>query len=76
MFNPIILEYHGLSNIIYFEHTPDMDLEKLEGFAIDPEAPVISTRYLDKKQIFEKNLFEHNFRLFAYSNSYLLTILM
>ena len=43
VFNPIILEYHGLSSIIYFEHTPDLNVDKLEGM-INSEAPVISTR--------------------------------
>ena len=65
VFNPIILEYHGLSSIIYFEHTPDMDVEKIEG-SINPEAPVISTRYLDKKQIFEKILISAYMHILIY----------
>ena len=52
LFNPIILEYHDLSSIIYFEHKPDLDVEKIDGM-VDPEAPVICTRYVD---IFEKLL--------------------
>ena len=41
VFEPIILEYHGLP--AEFNHTSDMDVDKLQG-NIDPEAPVKSTR--------------------------------
>ena len=41
MFDPIILEYHGLDKD--FKHNSDMDSGKISG-NIDPEAPVKSTR--------------------------------
>lgn len=41
VFDPIILEYHGLAKD--FKHTSDMDFTKLKG-NIDPKAPVNSTR--------------------------------
>jgi len=41
VFDPIILEYHGLS--AGFVHTSDMDVGKING-NIDPKAPVHSTR--------------------------------
>ena len=42
VFEPIILEYHGLPS--EFSHTSDMDVANIEG-NINPEAPVKSTRY-------------------------------
>jgi hypothetical protein len=42
VFEPIILEYHGLP--AEFKHTSDMDVAHIEG-NINPEAPVKSTRY-------------------------------
>ncbi len=41
VFEPIILEYHGLDK--EFKHTSDMDVGKIKG-NINPEAPVKSTR--------------------------------
>jgi len=41
VFNPLILEYHGLGED--FAHTSDMDSSKLEG-NVNEEAPVKSTR--------------------------------
>lgn len=41
MFNPLILEYHGLNED--FSHTSDMDFEKIKG-NINADAPVKSTR--------------------------------
>lgn len=41
VFDPIILEYHGLD--AGFKHTSDMDVEKING-NIDPNAKVHSTR--------------------------------
>ncbi len=41
VFDPIILEYHGLQKD--FKHTSDMDVGSLKG-NIDPSAPVKSTR--------------------------------
>jgi len=41
VFEPIILEYHGLQP--GFAHTSDMDVEKIKG-NVDPAAPVKSTR--------------------------------
>jgi len=41
VFEPIILEYHGLNP--GFSHTSDMDVNKISG-NINPEAPVHSTR--------------------------------
>jgi len=41
VFEPIILEYHGLPS--EFSHSSDMDVSKIQG-NIDPEAPVKSTR--------------------------------
>ena len=41
VFEPIILEYHGLKPD--FAHQSDMDASKIEG-NINPEAPVKSTR--------------------------------
>ena len=41
VFNPLILEYHGLSED--FSHTSDMDFNKLKG-NINADAPVKSTR--------------------------------
>ena len=41
LFDPIILEYHGLEED--FSHVSDMDIEKVVG-VIDPNAPVLSTR--------------------------------
>ena len=42
LLDPIILEYHGLEE--GFSHVSDMDAEKVDG-TIDPNAPVLSTRY-------------------------------
>ena len=42
VFDPIILEYHGLA--ADFKHTSDMDVSKIEG-NINEKAPVKSTRY-------------------------------
>jgi hypothetical protein len=42
VFEPLILEYHGLS--AGFAHQSDMDVEKIQG-NVDPAAPVHSTRY-------------------------------
>ena len=42
VFNPIILEYHGLE--VGFSHISDLDIEKVDG-TINPDAPVLSTRY-------------------------------
>ena len=41
VFDPLILEYHGLKKD--FKHTSDMDSGKIQG-NIDPNAPVKSTR--------------------------------
>lgn len=41
VFDPIIVEYHGLSK--KFKHNSDMDVSKIKG-NIDPRAPVHSTR--------------------------------
>jgi len=41
VFDPIIREYHGLSED--FSHTSDMDASKING-SVNPEAPVHSTR--------------------------------
>merc|ERR1712141_649884 len=41
VFDPIILEYHGLG--ADFAHTSDMDVDKIQG-NVDPNAPVKSTR--------------------------------
>jgi hypothetical protein len=41
VFDPIIMEYHGLKGD--FKHTSDMDWNKLQG-RINPDAPVHSTR--------------------------------
>merc|ERR1712055_35874 len=41
VFDPIIVEYHGLPK--GFSHTSDMDVSKIKG-NIDPKAPVHSTR--------------------------------
>jgi len=41
VFEPLILEYHGLS--ADFAHTSDMDVIKIQG-NVDPNAPVKSTR--------------------------------
>merc|ERR1712072_863233 len=41
VFEPLILEYHGLEP--GFAHTSDMDVEKIKG-NVDPAAPVHSTR--------------------------------
>jgi len=41
VFDPLIMEYHGLSGD--FKHTSDMDASKING-TIDPAAPVKSTR--------------------------------
>lgn len=41
VFEPIILEYHGLS--AEFSHQSDMDVTKIQG-NVDPNAPVHSTR--------------------------------
>ena len=42
VFNPIILEYHGLEE--GFSHISDLDIEKVDG-TINTDAPVLSTRY-------------------------------
>ena len=42
IFNPIILDYHGLEE--GFSHISDLDIEKIDG-TINPDAPVLSTRY-------------------------------
>ena len=42
VFNPIILDYHGLEDD--FEHKTDMDITKIVG-NVNPSAPVHSTRY-------------------------------
>ena len=42
VFEPLILEYHGLS--AGFAHQSDMDVSKIQG-NVDPAAPVHSTRY-------------------------------
>ena len=42
VFNPIILDYHGLEE--GFSHISDLDIEKVDG-TINPDAPVLSTRY-------------------------------
>ena len=42
VFEPLILEYHGLS--AGFSHQSDMDVSKIQG-NVDPNAPVHSTRY-------------------------------
>jgi protein-arginine kinase len=41
VFEPLILEYHGLG--ADFAHTSDMDVDKIQG-NVDPNAPVKSTR--------------------------------
>ena len=41
VFDPIILEYHGLEE--NFSHISDIDVEKVEG-TVDPNAPILSTR--------------------------------
>ena len=42
VFDPIILDYHGLEE--GFSHISDLDIEKVDG-TINPDAPVLSTRY-------------------------------
>ena len=41
LFDPIILEYHGLEE--NFSHISDIDVAKVDG-TVDPNAPIHSTR--------------------------------